>query len=87
MTMKVNGRVIEFTDVHNFAGTTEVSSSMDGPRTTTTSDSGSSDPSGLSGYALTVYKKLIAKGMKPAVASAFAKRAAAMQAKKTGAVS
>jgi hypothetical protein len=65
--------------------TTPASSSMDGPRVTST---GAGKPAaadvstaGLSPYGLAVYKKFIAKKMKPAVALAFAKRADAMHAK------
>lgn len=64
--------------------TTPASSSMDGPRVTSM---GAGKPeadvstAGLSPYGLAVYKKFIAKKMKPAVALAFAKRADAMHDK------
>ena len=67
---------------------TPANSSSDGPRVTTMGGSGSGktaapagSPSGLSPYAAGIYKKLLAKGMKPAVALAMAKRASAMHAK------
>jgi hypothetical protein len=63
---------------------TSNASSSDGPRVTTMGSgkpAGSGGPSGLSPYAQAVYKKLIAKGMKPAQAEALARRAAAMHQK------
>jgi hypothetical protein len=65
---------------------TPASSSSDGPRVTSmgsgkTAAAPSGNPSGLSPYALAIYRKFIAKKMKPAVALAFAKRADAMHAK------
>lgn len=65
---------------------TPASSSSDGPRVTSmgsgkTAAAPAGSPSGLSPYALAIYKKFIAKKMKPAVALAFAKRADAMHAK------
>jgi hypothetical protein len=73
----------------DFAGSlpvTTAASSSDGPRVTTASGSGSSGsgPSGLSPYAAAIYRKLLAKGMKPAVAMSFAKRADAMHEKAQG---
>jgi hypothetical protein len=76
----------------NLAGalpaSTPANSSSDGPRVTTMGGSGSGktaapagSPSGLSPYALAIYKKFLAKKMKPAVALAFAKRADAMHMK------
>lgn len=65
---------------------TPASSSSDGPRVTSMGSGKAAaapagSPSGLSPYALAIYKKFIAKKMKPAVALAFAKRADAMHAK------
>ena len=76
----------------NLAGSLPVStpaaSSSDGPRVTSMGGSGTGktaapagSPSGLSPYALAIYKKFIARKMKPAVALAFAKRADAMHMK------
>jgi hypothetical protein len=68
---------------------TPASSSSDGPRVTSmgsgkTAAAPAGSPSGLSPYAAAIYRKFIAKGMKPAVALAFAKRADAMHAKAAG---
>jgi hypothetical protein len=70
---------------------TPANSSSDGPRVTTMGGTGkatatpaASSPSGLSPYALAIYKKFIARKMKPAVALAFAKRADAMHMKAAG---
>jgi hypothetical protein len=63
---------------------TSNASSSDGPRVTTMGagkPAADVDTSGLSPYGLAVYKKFIAKKMKPAVALAFAKRADAMHDK------
>jgi len=65
---------------------TPANSSSDGPRVTSMGGSGSGkapagSPSGLSPYAAALYKKFIARKMKPAVALAFAKRADAMHNK------
>lgn len=65
---------------------TPANSSSDGPRVTSMGGSGSGkapagSPSGLSPYAAALYRKFIAKKMKPAVALAFAKRADAMHMK------
>jgi len=64
---------------------TPANSSSDGPRVTTMGGAGkpaaAGAPSGLSPYGAGIYKKLIAKKMKPAVALAMAKRASAMHQK------
>lgn len=67
---------------------TSANTSMDGPRVTTT---GTGKPAaaakpagGLSPYAAAIYKKLLAKGLKPAQAMAMAKRAGAMHGKAAG---
>jgi hypothetical protein len=69
---------------------TSNASSTDGPRVTTMGGGGAgkqvkpaaaASPAGLSPYAAALYKKFIAKKMKPAVALAFARRADAMHAK------
>lgn len=65
---------------------TPASSSSDGPRVTSMGSGKAAaapagSPSGLSPYAAAIYRKFIAKKMKPAVALAFAKRADAMHAK------
>jgi hypothetical protein len=80
------------TDAVDLAGAlpyTSNASASDGPRVTSmgagkpakTAAPASGAPSGLSAYGQGVYKKLIAKGMKPAVAAMFAKRADAMHDK------
>jgi hypothetical protein len=64
---------------------TSAATSADGPRVTSASagkPAATAKPGGgLSPYAAAIYRKFIAKGMKPAVAMAFAKRADAMHAK------
>ena len=64
---------------------TPANSSSDGPRVTSMGGAGKAapagSPSGLNPYAAGIYKKLLAKGMKPAVALAMAKRASTMHAK------
>jgi hypothetical protein len=80
------------TDAVDLAGAlpyTSNASAMDGPRVTSmgagkpakTAAPASGAPSGLSAYGQGVYRKLLAKGMKPAVAAMFAKRADAMHDK------
>jgi hypothetical protein len=68
---------------------TSANSSMDGPRVTTMGTgkpAASAKPSGgLSPDVAAIYRKLLAKGMKPAQAMAMAKRAAAMHAKASAA--
>jgi hypothetical protein len=69
--------------------TTPASSSSDGPRVTSAGGAGQSpaaggSPAGLSPYGLSVYRRLLAKKMKPAVALAFARRADAMHDKAAG---
>jgi hypothetical protein len=68
---------------------TSANSSMDGPRVTTMGagkPAATAKPSGgLSPYAAGIYRKLLAKGMKSAVAMAMAKRAGAMHAKASAA--
>jgi hypothetical protein len=68
---------------------TSANSSMDGPRVTTMGagkPAATTKPSGgLSPYAAVIYRKLIAKGLKPAQAMAMAKRAGAMHAKASAA--
>jgi hypothetical protein len=72
-----------------FAGSVPANSASDGPRVATMSGSGSASPAasaagsklGLTPEGAVVYAKLIRKGLKPNVALAFAKRAAAMHAK------
>lgn len=68
---------------------TSNATSMDGPRVTSASGgkpAASAKPAGgLSPYAAAIYRKFLAKGMKPAVAMAFAKRAGAMHAKASAA--
>jgi hypothetical protein len=69
--------------------TTAASSSTDGPRVTMmggagkakASKAGAPSATGVSAEIAKVYKKLLAKGMKPDAAMALAKRAAAMHAK------
>lgn len=64
--------------------TTPASSSTDGPRITTMGGAKASPvmaKAGLSPYAQQIYKKLVAKGIKPDAALAMAKRAAVMHAK------
>lgn len=66
--------------------TTPAVSSGDGPRVTTAgagkpAAAPGGGPAGLSPYAMALYKRFIAKKMKPAVALAFAKRADAMHLK------
>lgn len=68
---------------------TPASSSSDGPRVTSMGSgkpaaAPAGSPSGLSPYAAAIYRKFLAKKMKPAVALAFAKRADAMHAKAAG---
>ncbi len=64
---------------------TSNATSGDGPRVTTMGGgkpAATAKPAGgLSPYAAAIYRKFLAKGMKPAVAMAFAKRADAMHAK------
>lgn len=78
------------TDAVDLAGalptSTPAASSMDGPRVTSMgagkpAAKTTATPPGLSPYGAQVYGKLIAKGLKPAVALAMAKRADAMHAK------
>lgn len=68
---------------------TSNATSTDGPRVTSMGagkPAATAKPSaGLSPYAAAIYKKLLAKGMKPAVAMAMAKRAGAMHAKASAA--
>lgn len=66
--------------------TTPAASSTDGPRVTSMGSgagkaAATGSPSGLSPYAAALYRKFLAKGMKPGVAMAFAKRADAMHGK------
>jgi hypothetical protein len=61
---------------------TPASSASDGPKVTSTGAAASgSGPAGLSPYAAGIYRKLLAKKLKPNVALAFAKRADAMHLK------
>jgi hypothetical protein len=80
------------TDAVDLAGAlpyTSNASATDGPRVTSmgagkatkAAAPASGAPSGLSAYGQGVYRKLLAKGMKPAVAAMFAKRADAMHDK------
>lgn len=64
---------------------TPASSATDGPKVTSMgAGAGSSGAAGLSPYAVALYKKFLAKKMKPNVALAFAKRADAMHLKAAG---
>lgn len=62
---------------------TPASSASDGPKVTSMGGS-SGGPAGLSPYAQGVYRKLLAKKLKPGVALMFAKRADAMHEKDAG---
>lgn len=64
------------------ASSTPANTVQDGPRITTAGGGKDTEtPSGLSPYAAGVYKKLLAKGMRPGVALAFARRADALHEK------